>query len=76
MPRTNLKNKLYFAPLPVGIIGTYDSEGKANAMNAAWCGIYDYDTIYVSLSKTIRIFQSHIHLMSIHLMSVVFQLIT
>ena len=35
--------------MPVLIIGTYDENGKANAMNAAWGGIYDYNQITVSL---------------------------
>ena len=30
-------------PQPVLIIGTYDEEGKANAMNAAWGGIVGSD---------------------------------
>ena len=38
-------------PLPVGIIGTYDENGVANAMNAAWVGIYDFGKIYISLSE-------------------------
>ena len=35
---------------PVLIIGTYDKDGKANAMNAAWGGTYDMDKVVVSLS--------------------------
>lgn len=49
--RKNLGKKMQFIPLPVAIIGTYDKNGKANAMNAAWCGIMDYGEIYVSLSE-------------------------
>lgn len=30
---------------------TYDQDGKANAMNTAWGGVYDYNQVYVSLSK-------------------------
>ena len=30
---------------------TYDQDGKANAMNAAWGDVYDYNQVYVSLSK-------------------------
>ena len=40
-----------FLPLPVLMIGTYDEEGKANVMNAAWGGIYDHGKIYISLSN-------------------------
>lgn len=43
--------KMQFLPLPVLIIGTYDKQGKANAMNAAWGGIYDHGHIFISLSK-------------------------
>ena len=49
--RKDLGNKMNFLPLPVLMIGTYDKEGKANVMNAAWGGIYDYGKIYISLSK-------------------------
>ena len=30
--------KPWFAPQPVLIIGTYNKDGVANAMNAAWAG--------------------------------------
>ncbi|MBR4745116.1 MAG: flavin reductase family protein [Clostridia bacterium] len=43
--------KTWFYPLPVVIIGTYDENGVPNAMNAAWSGIWDYNQVYVSLSK-------------------------
>ena len=33
--------KPWFAPQPVLIIGTYNKEGVANAMNAAWAGQWD-----------------------------------
>ena len=49
--RKDLVNKMNFLPLPVLMIGTYDKEGKANVMNAAWGGIYDYGKIYIALSK-------------------------
>lgn len=49
--RKNLGKKMNFLPLPVLMIGTYDKEGKANVMNAAWGGIHDYGKIYISLSK-------------------------
>lgn len=48
--RKNLGKQTYFFPLPVLIIGTYDEEGKANAMNAAWGGIHDTDEVYLCLS--------------------------
>ncbi|MBQ8871906.1 MAG: flavin reductase [Clostridia bacterium] len=49
--RKDLGNKMNFLPLPVLMIGTYDEEGKANVMNAAWGGIYDHGKIYISLSN-------------------------
>ncbi len=49
--RKNLGKKMNFLPLPVLIIGTYDENGNANAMNAAWGGIYDYNQVFISMSK-------------------------
>ena len=49
--RKDLGKEMQFVPLPVAIIGTYDKLGKANAMNAAWCGIMEYGEVYVSLSE-------------------------
>ena len=49
--RKDLGNKVNFLPLPVLMIGTYDKDGKANVMNAAWGGIYDYGKIFITLSK-------------------------
>ena len=43
--------KTWLFPQPVLIIGTYDKEGNANAMNAAWGGMYDYDKVVIALSK-------------------------
>lgn len=48
--RKDLGNKVNFLPLPVLMIGTYDENGKANVMNAAWGGMYDYGKIFISLS--------------------------
>ena len=49
--RKDLGKKLAFTPLPVLMIGTYDQDGKANVMNAAWGGVYDFNEIFISLSK-------------------------
>ncbi len=38
-------------PLPVLIIGAYDENGKANAMNAAWGGIYEANQVVLCLSE-------------------------
>lgn len=48
--RKDFGKKTWLYPMPVLIIGTYDENGKADAMNAAWGGIYDYNQITVSLS--------------------------
>ena len=49
-----MKKNLGAAPLlfpqPVLIIATYDENGKANAMNAAWGGIVGMDRIIIDLS--------------------------
>jgi len=43
--------KPWLFPQPVLIIGTYDKEGKPNAMNAAWGGTYDMDKVIIALSN-------------------------
>ena len=39
--RTNFGAKPWFYPLPVLIVGSYNPDGTADAMNAAWGGLYD-----------------------------------
>ena len=34
--KKNLGTKPFIMPMPVLIIGTYNEDGSANAMNAAW----------------------------------------
>lgn len=48
--RKNFGSKPWVYPLPVLIIGTYDENGNANAMNAAWGGLYDGNMIELCLS--------------------------
>ena len=48
--RKNFGQKTWMYPMPVLMIGTYDENGKANLMNAACCGIYDYNHVVLSLS--------------------------
>lgn len=43
--RTNFESKPWFFPLPVLIIATYDENGHADAMNAAWGGLYEADQV-------------------------------
>lgn len=49
--RKNFGKKTWFYPRPVLIIGSYDENGKADAMNAAWGGIYDSDKVVLCLSE-------------------------
>ena len=49
--RKNFGAKPYLFPQPVMILGTYDENGKANAMNAAWGGIIGANEIIVDLSS-------------------------
>ena len=49
--RKNLGVKPYLYPQLVMIIGTYDKNGKPNAMNAAWGGMADYDKVVVCMSS-------------------------
>ena len=48
--RKHFESNPWFYPLPVLIIGTYDENGKADAMNAAWGGLYDRDKVVLCLS--------------------------
>lgn len=48
--KKNFGQQTWFYPLPVLIIGSYDEAGKANAMNAAWGGIYDRNHVILSLN--------------------------
>ena len=49
--RKDFGTKSWFYPLPVLIIGTYDADGKADAMNAAWGGLYDGGKVVLCLSE-------------------------
>ena len=49
--RKNFGTKPWFYPLPVLIIGTYDESGNADAMNAAWGGLYDANMVELCLSE-------------------------
>ncbi len=44
-------SKPWMIPQPVLIIGTYDKDGKPNAMNAAWGGTWDMHEIIISLAS-------------------------
>ena len=47
--RKNFGAKAILYPMPVLIIGTYDENGKANAMNAAWGGISEETQISICI---------------------------
>ena len=49
--RIDLGAKSAIFPMPVLIIGTYDKDGNANAMNAAWGNICDYEKISIAIAK-------------------------
>ncbi len=48
--RKNFGAKTWLYPMPVLIVGAYDKDGKPNAMNAAWGGIYDTNQVMVCLA--------------------------
>lgn len=48
--RKNFGSKPWVYPLPVLLIATYDENGKADVMNAAWGGLYDADKVVLCLS--------------------------
>lgn len=43
-------NKTVMFPMPVLIIATYNADGTANAMNAAWGGIHDTNQIGICIA--------------------------
>lgn len=49
--RKNFGAKAILYPMPVLIIGTYDENGIANAMNAAWGGISEETQISICVSE-------------------------
>ena len=48
--RKNFGAKTWLYPMPVLIVGTYDTHGVPNAMNAAWGGIYDTNQVMLCLA--------------------------
>lgn len=52
--RKNFGKQTWMYPLPVLIIGTYNEDGTADAMNAAWGGVYDTNQICLCLSADHR----------------------
>ena len=50
--RKNFGAKPYTYPQPVFIIATYNDDGTADAMNAAWGGIHDTNQIGVCIDPS------------------------
>ena len=48
--RKNFDAKPWFYPLPVLLIGSYNENGNADLMNAAWGGLYDANKVILCLS--------------------------
>lgn len=48
--KKNFGSQPWFYPLPVLIVATFDENGNADAMNAAWGGLYDSDKLELCLS--------------------------
>lgn len=48
--KKNFGKQTFMYPMPVLIIATYDENGNANAMNAAWGGIHDTNQIGICIS--------------------------
>lgn len=48
--KKNLGTKPYLMPMPVLIIGTYNEDGSADAMNAGWGTLCEMDTVALYLS--------------------------
>ena len=48
--RKNFGAKAYLYPMPVLIIGSYDENGKPDAMNAVWGGISEETEISICIS--------------------------
>lgn len=49
--RKNFGAQTWMYPMPVLIVGTYDENGRPDAMNAAWGGIYEANQIMLCLSE-------------------------
>lgn len=47
----SFKPRAWASPQPVYIIGTYDADGRPNAMNAAWAGQWDATEIVISMGS-------------------------
>ena len=49
--KKSLGNKPLIYPQPVLVIATYNEDGTANAMTAAWGGVCDYSKVSMIIDK-------------------------
>lgn len=56
--RKNFGSKTYLYPMPVLIIATYGNDGKPDAMNAAWGGIYDTNLIGICIDDSHKTYEN------------------
>ncbi len=49
--KRSLSNKIFFTPLPVLVVATYDPKGVPDAMNAAWAGLCGSNNISLNLDS-------------------------
>ncbi len=49
--KQSLGNKPLIYPQPVLVVATYNEDGTANAMTAAWGSVYDYSKISIIIDK-------------------------
>ena len=50
--KKNFGKETFMYPMPVLIIATYDENGNADAMNAAWGGIHDTNQIGICIDRS------------------------
>lgn len=56
--RKNLGPKSWMLPCPVLVVGTYDGNGNADAMTAAWGGVYNTNKVIVCIDKGHKSFRN------------------
>lgn len=56
--RVDFGPRTWSMPFPVLVLGTYDKDGKADAMTAAWGGIYNTNKIIVCIDKGHKTFSN------------------
>lgn len=56
--RKDFGSKPWFYPMPVLVIGTYNADGTADAMTAAWGGLYEADMVELCLSHSHKTFDN------------------